>query len=484
MTPPPTIPFSSIDFGSRARSTYPRIMELAQSIFDHGLIQPLVLSPMSNGESEFGSSPTLTQLLFGLDAGGRRYRALELLLQSGQWDGILHHGATSQHHPLVAGYILKGELFATPLQRLMTELAENLDREEMDWRDNTRLIVKAWNLARTEAHAESRDILMRDGGAMLGCGYMDLKAAVIIHDDLLVNPERYRDVPSIRAAHTKLLKINEQELTKVLMSRTLATATPTQQSPIVSDQADPKPSITNIPLTTAFGCCDSLEYMRGLSGPTFDHIVTDPDYAISVEQLEANMDTHAGVNQDTVEASLSNLQDLLREGFRIIRDKGFLVFWFDITHFEHLMAFALSIGWRVQRWPLIWYKTDYRSNASPQSNFCKNYEVAMVCRKPGAVLARPQMSSIYSCASNKVGIEFGHPFAKPLEVSRWIYSAIAIKGQSVYDPFMGTGSLSIAAIEWGLKASGSEINPDHYARAIMNLQRSFTKLVGGEVTFS
>lgn len=456
-------------------------MELAQSIFDHGLIQPLVLSPIDTWK--VGEEPRAD--IFGLDAGGRRYRALELLLQSGQWDGILHHGATSQHHPLVAGYILKGELFATPLQRLMTELAENLDREEMDWRDNTRLIVKAWNLARTEAHADSRDILMRDGGAMLGCGYMDLKAAVIIHDDLLVNPERYRDVPSIRAAHTKLLKINEQELTKVLMSRTLATAGPSQQQSItVSDQPDPKPSITNIPLTTAFGLYDSLEYMRGLSGPTFDHIVTDPDYAISVEQLEANMDTHAGIAQVGVEKSLDELFYSIELAFKVVREKGFLVFWYDNTHSGKLRSCALDVGWRVQRWPLVWYKTDHRSNASPQSNFCKNYELAMVCRKPGAVLARPQMSSIYSCASNKVGVEFGHPFAKPLEVSRWIYSAIAIKGQSVYDPFMGTGSLSIAAIEWGLKASGSEINPNHYARAIMNLQRSFTKLVGGEVTFS
>jgi hypothetical protein len=45
MTPPETIPFSSIVFGERGRTEYRRIPELAQSILDNGLIQPLVLVP-------------------------------------------------------------------------------------------------------------------------------------------------------------------------------------------------------------------------------------------------------------------------------------------------------------------------------------------------------------------------------------------------------------------------------------------------------
>ena len=478
ITPPDTIHFSSILFGDRARTTYPKIAELAQSIYDHGLIQPIVLVPTIDRYDDLPA--------FGLDAGGRRYRALELLFTSKQWDGVLYHAATSRHHPLVPGYILKGEEFCTPLQRLMTELAENLDREDMDWRDQTKLIVKCWNMALNEAHANSQDILMRDGGAMLGCGYMDLKSAVIIHDDLITNPERYKDVTSIRAAHSKLLKINEIELTKILASRSLLNSPkiPTTTKVTVQDQSDPKPSGIHIPLTQAFGCCNSIIYMDTITEPLFDHIVTDPDYAVDVDMLEANMDTQAGVYQTDYNTSLVELLRFIELAFRIVKDKGFLVFWYDISHHETLQDCAIDYGWRTQRWPLIWHKIDYRSNASPQSNFCKNYETAMVLRKPGAVLARAQMSSFYSCASAGVQKEFGHPFAKPLDLMKWIYSAIAIKGQTVYDPFMGTGSLSIAAAEWGLKPSGSEINPDHYARAIMNLQKCYKKMVNADVTFS
>lgn len=495
MTPPESIQWPTIDFGDRARSVYAGIEQLAQSILDNGLIQPLVLVPIEpfshQIEGRADIDPRLFIQQFGLDAGGRRYKALEYLLATQQWNGTLYHAVTSEHHPLRVGYILKGEAFATPLQRMLTELAENLDREDMDWRDQTKLIVKAWNLALTEAHADSRDILMRDGGAMLKCGYMDLRAAVLIHDDLIANPDRYRDCASIRHAHTKLLKENERELTRVLSARSIVEApkVPSTKSIEVSELSDPKPEVEvapaiTIPLTSAFGCCDSLDYMAGLTGPTFDHIVTDPDYGVSVERLEAGVDTQFGVHQDTVQASLYDTFRFIELAFRIISDKGFLVFWYDLDHHEKFQNHAIKCGFRVQRWPLIWIKTDYRANASPQSNFCKNIEYAMVCRKPGAVLSRAQMSSVYSAPSAGVQKDMGHPFAKPVEVSKWIYSAIAIKGQTVYDPFMGSGALSIAAIEWGLKPSGSEINVDNYSRAILNLQKSFRKLIGSEVNFS
>src|SRR4051812_36948174 len=116
MEAPAVILFSFVVFGDRARKTYPRIEQLAESILHNGLIQPIVLAQV-NGE-------------FHLDAGGRRYKALDYLRSTEQWDGKLYHGVTSEPNPLRIGFILKGEAFSTPLQRKLTELAENLDRED------------------------------------------------------------------------------------------------------------------------------------------------------------------------------------------------------------------------------------------------------------------------------------------------------------------------------------------------------------------
>jgi hypothetical protein len=490
MTPPLEIPFSSISLGERGRSEYTGIERLADSIRDNGLIQPLVLvpiGPLVNGEPPF---PWPNPPNFGLDAGGRRYHALKLRLNRGEWNGTLYHASTSDpEHP---GYVLKGEQFATPFQRAMTEIAENLDRSDPDWRDQVKMIVRAWKLAQSEHHANGEDILMRDFGSMIGVEYTKLQAAITVHDELIANPEKFKDCGGIRAACTKLLKMNLVDITKLQAAKSLSEGPQLVQNlelgSGVSIQSEPQPIAKAkpivIPLTTAFIRCDSLDYMIGLPGPTFDHIICDPDYGVSVERLEANMDTGSGVAQATVTDSLDTMRRFIPLAWKTIRDQGFLVMWYDLDHHEKLQALATSVGFAVQRWPLIWHKMDYRSNAAPAYNFTKNVEYAMVCRKPNAVLARAQTSTVFSAPSGTTARDFNHPFSKPPDVWRWIFSACCIKGQNFYDPFLGAGSSAVAGLDWGLKPMGSELDEGHYANALMNLQGVYKKLLGGNVTFS
>lgn len=488
MTPPPTILFSSIDLGERGRTVYTRIEELAESISDNGLIQPIVLVPTTKTDLSIGEQGLNMRPVFGLDAGGRRYHALKLLFERGDWDGVLHHAATSE--PGRPGYVLKGETFTTPVQRLMTEIAENLNRDEMDWRDQVKLIVKAYRMNKKDAHIRGEQILMADFGAMLGVGFQDLRAAEAIHDDLILHPEAYKDCTSIRGAFTKVFKETAIEATKLLAAKELIDGPKlVRLSPSVSIQSEPEPMQENkpivIPLSTAFLNCDSLEFMRGLKEPTFDHIVTDPDYGVSVERLNANMEhAQAGVVQTSIYESVNQTCAFIDLAWKTIREQGFLVFWYDLDHHEKLQAYATLVGFRVQRWPLIWHKPDYFSNADTAHNFTKNFEYAMVCRKPNAVLSQVQKTSIFTCATGSTTRDFNHPFAKPLDVWKWIYSAISIKGQTVYDPFLGSGTSAVAATNWGLRAVGSEIDSGHYANSIMNLQGAFKKMLGGNITFS
>jgi site-specific DNA-methyltransferase (adenine-specific) len=455
MVIPDSISFSSIVLGERIRSSYHNIESLADAIEDKGLIQPIVLAPI------YGYNEADGEYIDGvaLDAGGRRYHALKLLIEQSRWDGTLWHATTSL--PGRPGFVLKGVDESTPLKRLLTEIGENLNRDDLDWRDEVKAIVRAWKLAKADADSNSEKLLMRDFGYMLGCGYMNLQASLTIHDDVIANPDRYKDVTSIRGAHAVLLKVNANELTKLLATKSLATA-PLSSSPSVS-----------------------IEFMSSLPENSFDHIVCDPDYGVSVERLEASVSgAEAGVDQPNISDSLLTLDSFLIQSWRLVRPNGFCVFWYDLDHHEKLQYSAISRGWRVQRWPLIWVKSDYRSNASPQSNFCKNIEYAMVCRKPNAVLAKVQMSSVFTCPSADTVKRFNHPFAKPLDLWKWIFSAVSIKGQTVYDPFLGSGTSAVAAAEFGLRPMGSEISIDHYSNAIVNIQDGYKKLIGENVRFT
>lgn len=485
-TIPETITLSQISLGERGRTTYSGIESLADSIEGHGLIQPIVLVPISIPHYEDEEYRGDVEG-YGLDAGGRRFHALKLLLDQGRWDGVLYHASTStKGRP---GFVLKGVDQSTPLNRLMTEIAENLDREDVDWRDEVRMLTRAWRLAKANADSVSETLLMRDFGAMLGCGYADLQAANAVHDDMIANPDFYKDITGLRAAYSKLLKRNADDLTKIRATRSIMSEPlMTKDSPSVQAQSEPEPDGSPsvvIPITKSFIHTNSLDLMKSLPAGSFDHIVTDPDYAVSVERLEASVGgASEGVVQESIKESLANLFAFIELAYPASRDGAFCVFFYDLDHHEKLQSHAIAVGWRVQRWPLIWEKTDYRSNAAPSHNFCKNIEYAMVLRKPNATLIKAQMSSVFHGPSADTVKAFGHPFAKPLDLWKWIYSAISIKGQTIFDPFLGRGSSAVAAVEWGLRPTGAEINIDHYSNAVVNIQDAYKKVIGQNVRFS
>lgn len=471
---PDEVDIDAIVDNERGRTEYTRIEELSQSIHDNGLVQPIVLVPLE--PESFG-----VDAKYGLDAGGRRLRALKLLGHK-----KLYHATTSD--PERPGFVMKGEDQATPLKRLFTEIAENLDRQDLPWRDEVALLTKAWRLTRHQADANGERILMRDFGSHLGVGYQHLQAAVMVHDDVIAHPERYQDCTGVRMAYSIKLKHEAQELTKIQALRSIK-ATPLLDTTIVveekvSAQDESGPQL-EIPLTQNYFNHDSITWMENTTESQFDHIITDPDYGVSLERLEASVaDASSGVHQASVEQSLSDMSRFIAASWRLLRPQGFLVFWYDHDHHEKLQRLASDVGFAVQRWPLIWHKLDYRSNAAPSFNFTKNYECAMVCRKPSAVLAKAQNSSIYQCATGAVARELGHPFAKPYEVWYWIFNAVSIKGQSFYDPFVGRGSSAIAGVKWGLRPVGSEANPDHYHGLLHNLQTFYRNELGSNVTFT
>lgn len=55
----------------------------------------------------------------------------------------------------------------------------------------------------------------------------------------------------------------------------------------------------------------------------------------------------------------------------------------------------------------------------------------------------------------------GYPYGMPVSVPRRCLLNYTREGQVVYDPFMGSGTTAVAAIQCGRSWSGSEINPDY-----------------------
>lgn len=485
---PDSIPFSSVIFGTRGRRDYSGIEELAESIAENGLIQPIVLEERYNEPtSESGDVEYYTYLL---RAGGRRYHALAHLGTQ-----TLYHSVSSE--PSRPGFLIAG-IAADEFRGLMIEISENHNRHAVPWQEDLPMIVKAYHLYVAQEFAAGHDTgrggmgkLRRAFGQLSGMGMGDLDQGLVLMEELKRDPAFFADCGSIRTAYSKLLRRNAEFVAKIAAEKSF-TKTPAFSAcaPIVltpeDNRQEEKPSGVVIPLSQSIHLGNGLSFMASCPDLIFDHIITDPDYALDKATLDARnwspSTTDNGVVQSSVEDSIRDLQSFLIQAFRVT--KGFCVFFYDLNHHEKLQRLAESIGWRVQRWPLTWIKTDYRANAAPNHNTAKNVEWAMMLRKPATTLAQASIYSTYSCPSGDVVKAFGHPYAKPLELWRWIYSLVAFNGQTVLDPFAGKGTAPCAAIEFGLRPVACEINPAHQGDLQLNMQAFYRKAIGDNISFS
>jgi site-specific DNA-methyltransferase (adenine-specific) len=66
-----------------------------------------------------------------------------------------------------------------------------------------------------------------------------------------------------------------------------------------------------------------------------------------------------------------------------------------------------------------------------------------------------------------------HPTEKPVRLAERIIALISDPGDTIYDPFMGSGSFGIACLNAGRKYIGSEINPAYFKVACKHIEQAY-----------
>jgi site-specific DNA-methyltransferase (adenine-specific) len=68
-------------------------------------------------------------------------------------------------------------------------------------------------------------------------------------------------------------------------------------------------------------------------------------------------------------------------------------------------------------------------------------------------------------ASERAHSERYHPTQKPVAVMKWIIELTTKGGDTIFDPFMGSGTTGVACLQLGRNFIGCEIDPKYYAIA-------------------
>jgi ParB family chromosome partitioning protein len=493
------VPLNEIDTSGRIREDYGDLDGLKESLTKYGLLQPIVINQNKR-----------------LIAGGRRYRA--------------HHDLGEKEIAVVFFETLN------EVQLRVLEVEENIQRKDFDWKERVLAVVIAHETAKRHAIVDKglTQWTQAQTGELLGISVGNVNNYIKLAGYIRSKDAEILKCDTVKDAFSVLLLRKEREVQKVLaqfISGKAASGTgitqsdantvlaaaeqglganeedgfysaPTAASPVFKSASggtvsapvlgDEMPGglapITQveIPLSKTIFKGDSIELMKQMSAGSVDHVITDIPYGIDMDMLaqdnaSATTTTSIGSVADThgVEANVALFEPFLRGAFRVLPESGYCVFWMDIDHWEKLRDIAKQVGFKIQRWPLIWHKTHTCKNQAAQYNWTKNYEHAMVLRKGNATLITPQGSSVWAGTNETERAMLGHPFVKPFKLWQWLFNAVAIKGQRLFDPYAGVGSMSIAAVESGFTPIAAEIDEVHYNRLVVNVANAYKSLHAG-----
>ena len=441
-----TLPINEILVEDRQRIDLGEITDLAESIRQFGLIQPLVVTQNKR-----------------LIAGGRRLQACVSL-------GL-------QHVAVVYRETMSEE------ELTCLELEENIRRKDMTWKEEVASVYKIHKLKAKSAAADGDQWTQDQTGRMLGVSRASVGFTIQVAKELLRQDSKIHGCESYTEALRWCFQQREDEIQADLArgmkaqmvvnqgqrpaAQAVNTATP-QVSP-EGDIIEVVP-VTNssdmvVDLTNTIVNMDSIDWMRNRDAESIDHIITDPPYAVDLVMFEQN-NPHGGMsNIDRIEEThqvapnLILLGAFLEQAHRVLKSNGFCILFCDQMNWQFLYDKAIGVGFRVQRWPFIWHKTHACMNQRAEFNFTKNFEIAMICRKPSSTLVQPVPSSIFSCCSTGYT---SNPFAKPLELWSHLIRAVSIQGQTILDPFAGEGSCPNAVMSNWRFPIAIEIDPKHY----------------------
>ena len=118
----------------------------------------------------------------------------------------------------------------------------------------------------------------------------------------------------------------------------------------------------------------------------------------------------------------------------------------------------------------IWEKT----NPSPingEHMWLSSIENCIFARKKGAYFDIKERckSAVWKCATEKYK---GHPTPKPVELMERLIQASSKRGDTVFDPCMGSGSVGIAAKRTNRNFIGIEMNKEYYDITVERIEKS------------
>jgi DNA modification methylase len=200
---------------------------------------------------------------------------------------------------------------------------------------------------------------------------------------------------------------------------------------------------------------DCIEVMRQMPANSVDFILTDPPYLVNYRDR-----TGRTIQND---ADDTWLNPAMAEAYRVLKQDRVAVMFYGWTKID-----AFFEAWRSAGFQPVGHIV-FRKNYSSKSRFLRyQHEQAFLLAKGRPPLPKQPLGDVMEMpySGNKL-----HPTQKPVAVLAPLIRSFTLQGETVLDPFAGSGSTCAAALLTRRKYIGIEMDAAYYQHASDRLTR-------------
>lgn len=426
-----TIHFKDIEIKPRQRKilSEKQITELGDSIHKYGLFSPPVMVP--------GSEEGKLRLV----AGFTRLQAMMYL----KWEEI--------------PYKLLIEQDEISLKEI--ELEENIRRTDLEWWE------KADAIAEIHEMRMERDPTwnMRKTAEMTGEALGTVSQSVQLRDEVAANPEMKAE-KTLRGALQRLDVKKKLAEKKRDIARRASGLTPSIRAEILIG--------------------DAAELIKKETDESFDAVVTNLPFGVDLE-FKSGLKPYEDEEQYVIEL----VQTIVTESFRVLKDDSWFVAWFDIrkitysnaqlklykklhglkkmADYEKMLFDSMGLNFWLEQAgfsyvtlvPALWVKPNKTQGmiGDPRKGMIVAAEAMVMASKGGAFLMKQGRNNVFIYDSLG-STERDYAMQMPTDLCTEVVSMVSLSGGRILDPFAGSGSIGLGALNRQCEFRGYELNPE------------------------
>ena len=204
---------------------------------------------------------------------------------------------------------------------------------------------------------------------------------------------------------------------------------------------------------------DCLEVMKSIPDGSVDMVLTDPPYEVITGGRNGGVKGKpSGILTENKQLmkSIPDPELWLSECFRVMKDGTHIYVMLNTLNLTNYLNIINGVGFKLHNL-LVWNK----NNTTPNRWYMKNCEYVIFARKGFAKSINNPSSQTVHNFDNIIGNK-KHPTEKPVDLMKLYVENSSQVGDTVLDPFMGSGSTMIACLNTNRKGIGIELDKHYF----------------------